>query len=242
MTRTTELGYRADTIVIQGGSLIGSAALGSGNAGRILVETDQLLIDGAAATESPTGIISTAGRGSSGDAGSVAVVTTDLRVLSRGIISSVTAGSGDTGGILVSADQITIDGAKTPEEITGITSIASPSSSGSTGAVVVRAVDLQLLNGGVITSSILSSGDAGSVEVIASRLLIDGAAAPPGFLTGIASNANDGATGDAGVVIVKAADLQLLNGGTIASATFATGNGGLVEVNADRILIDDRNS
>jgi hypothetical protein len=63
---------------------------------------------------------------------------------------------------------------------------------------------------------------AGEIMVTANRLIIDGAGSD--FPTGVISQAEMGSTGDAGMVTIKAQQLELRDGGTISSSTFAKGN------------------
>jgi len=121
---------------------------------------------------------------------------------------------------------------------------------GDGGLVKVHAGDLSIIGGGLITALICecSSGDAGTTIVNVDRTLtIDGKAQPAyavGFATGITSDTTGGSVGNAGSVIVKARDLNILNNGQISSSTRsgALGNGGDVFVAADRITIDARGS
>ena len=92
----------------------------------------------------------------------------------------------------------------------------------------VTAGDLELRNGGQISSDTFGSGNAGTVTVQADRLLISGDGTAEGSsFTGIASAAY-GSTGAAGTVQVTAGDLEVRNGGQISSSTFGSGDAGTV--------------
>ena len=170
-----------------------------------------------------TGISSQANPGASGDAGVVVVRARDLRILKGGTIVSTTAGPGNAGTIEVHTSNLLIDGTGAPDVGTGIFSNAVTGSSGNAGEVVVMATDLQISNSGEIGSATSGSGDAGSVEVRADQILIDGFAAPIGRLTGITSSSESDLSGNAGSVIIATGNLQIRDGGLVASETFGGG-------------------
>jgi large exoprotein involved in heme utilization and adhesion len=97
-----------------------------------------------------------------------------------------------------------------------------------------------LVNGGEISASTFASGNAGSVQINAGSIIINGQGAPiilDG--TGIFSQAGPGSSGNAGLVFVSATgNLSIMNGGEISASTVSLGNGGTVQINANSIAID----
>jgi large exoprotein involved in heme utilization and adhesion len=171
----------------------------------------------------------------SGRAGLVSVRTGDLTIRGGGLIISSTFSEGDAGNVIVYADHLLISGDTAPGS-TGIASLVM-SGTGAAGLVLVKAGDLTIRGGGLITSSTFSKGDAGTVSVQADRLLISGDTAP-GFFTGIDSSTFS--VGNAGTVnVVTTGDLQVRNGAEISSTTFSTGNAGTVNVQANHLLVAD---
>ncbi|HKA42327.1 MAG TPA: filamentous hemagglutinin N-terminal domain-containing protein [Burkholderiales bacterium] len=209
------------------GILASTAA--SGNAGTVKISAGNIAIDGQGSDF--TGIESAAELGSTGKAGSVEVlVPGNLALVNGGVISTNTFSSGDAGTIKVTAGNISIDG-KGFDRSSGIFSLAALGSTGHAGSVDVSAAgDLHLSNTGVIVSSTLASGDAGSVRVSSDSIVIEGS-------SGIFSQAGPGNTGRAGSVEVSAGSVHL-KGSSISSDTFGQGNAGTVKVNADTISID----
>jgi hypothetical protein len=126
--------------------------------------------------------------------------------------------------------------------VSGIFGSAEPDSSGNAGTVIIRVSDLlEVLNGGVISSSTLAAGDAGDVKIEAGELLIDRRGS--NNFTGIASQADSESSGNAGSVTVLVTDLlEVLNGGIISSNTFGPGNAGSVKVHAGELLINGQDS
>ncbi|HEX2525045.1 MAG TPA: filamentous hemagglutinin N-terminal domain-containing protein [Geminicoccus sp.] len=231
-----KINIEADALHIREGSVVSSSTFSGGNAGELTVNTGQLLID-REASGLPTGIFASAEEGSTGNGGPVTVTaTTSLDILKGGEIRSGSFAAGTGGQVTVNAGHLTIDGGGLN---TGITSQAGRlSTGGRAGMVKVEADVLKLLNVGAISSSTFAAGDAGNVFVEAGQLIIDSGFASPAF-TGITSQTNPNSTGSAGVVTVKAGQLQIRRGGLITSDTQGTKDAGLVSVEADVLEISD---
>jgi hypothetical protein len=181
-----------------------------------------------------------------GDAGLVSVsVNNDMTVINGGVVSSSTFATGDTGNITVDAGQLIIDG-QGSENVTGILSDAEPNSTGKAGTVLVMVNDnMQILNGGIVSSNTFEVGDAGNVKVYAGQLTIDGRGI--GRFTGIFSISSIGSrtevlpNGNAGTILVSVNDdLIIKNGGQISSVTSGKGHAGSVTVKTARLAIDGR--
>ena len=224
------------------GDIISSSTFAQGNAGSVEIKAGELRIDDVVGPPGQfTGIASQANPGSSGNAGTVRVTVEGLVELRNGgLISSsiLPSAQGNAGSVEVKAGELRIDDFGNPREVTFITSQADQGSSGDAGTVRVTVEGLvELLNGGLITSSTFAQGNAGSVEVQAGELRIDGFG-NPGQLTGIASRANPGSSGNAGTVRVTVEGLRAAQWGEITSSTFAQGNAGSVEIKAGELRID----
>jgi filamentous hemagglutinin family protein len=232
-----DLNVTAEELRIVDGAGILNWTLSTGKAGPVFVDTGRLMIDGLG-SESFTGIASQAISGSEGDAGEVQVQVNDrLDLVDGAVISSDTFAMGNAGAVSVKADQMAVDG-RGSLLLTGVAGIAAPGSKGDAGKVQVEvAGQLELVDGAVISSDTMGTGNAGAVNVKAGRLSIDrqGCAS----VTRIASHANPGSEGDAGEVWVWVEDrLELLNGAEISSGTSAKGNAGSVLVQAGQMRID----
>jgi large exoprotein involved in heme utilization and adhesion len=141
----------------------------------------------------------------------------------------------------VKADSLLIDGSAGPAFFTGILADAEPGGTGSGGNVAVQVRDLRITGGGEIGSLTFGPGNAGSVDVKADSLLIDGSAGPD-LLTGISADAVLGSNGNGGNVTVQAVDATITAGGLIEASTYGNGNGGNVNVSANSLFIDGAGS
>ncbi|MBN1931456.1 MAG: filamentous hemagglutinin N-terminal domain-containing protein [Desulfobacterales bacterium] len=212
------------------GAFISSDTYAEGDAGSVTVKAGDLKIEGAEGRLAR--IASKANPGSTSNAGMVNVSADGgLELLNFAEISSSTFSAGDAGSVTVNAGDLKIEG------MSNITSQANPGSTGNAGTVEVT-VDglLGVLNGAFISSDTYAEGDAGSVTVKAGDLKIEGA---EGRLARIASQANPGSTGNAGMVNVSVdGGLELLNFAEISSSTFSAGDAGSVTVKAGDLKIE----
>ncbi|MGR9052374.1 MAG: beta strand repeat-containing protein, partial [Gammaproteobacteria bacterium] len=227
--------------IVNGGGVSSTSVAGSGDAGNVVIEADDILIDRKGAAN-VTGIFSRANSVSEGNAGKITVNGRGtLSILNGGNISSSTFGPGSAGGATVAAREIIIDGGDTGKD-TGIFSNANSGSGGNAGSVEVSVEEmLSILNGGSISTDTYATGSAGSVSVDAGEILIDRRGTA--MATGIFSRALNQATGNAGSVgVISRNKLSILNGGTVNSSTFADGNAGDVSVHAGELSIDRNHS
>jgi large exoprotein involved in heme utilization and adhesion len=230
---------RAQTVAIRNGAIV-SDTLGAGKAGAVEVTaTGALTITGAPGSTVGPGIFSQAGRGSTGNAGSVTVRAGSLEVTSRGQISAGTFASGDAGDVTVdvSGGPIVIDGSVAT---TGIFGTADRGSTGKAGRVSVRAGSLTILNGGKIESETYGPKRGGDVDVTATGPLRIVGPVGPYSQTGITAQAQSTSAGDAGSVTVRAGSLEISRGGQIGASTFASGAAGDVtaDVSGGPVVID----
>ncbi|MBF0412020.1 MAG: filamentous hemagglutinin N-terminal domain-containing protein, partial [Desulfamplus sp.] len=98
---------------------------------------------------------------------------------------------------------------------------------------------LEILNGGGISSSTLSEGNAGYVKIDAEHIKINGIGTNDYQYTGIWSDAYSTSQGNAGAVEITVSGLlEILNGGQISSATYSTGDGNNVFIKAGNLRIN----
>jgi large exoprotein involved in heme utilization and adhesion len=166
-----------------------------------------------------------------GNAGNVALSFGSLSIWHGGAIATDTNGPGNGGNVSVNVDgPLVIDGAGK----TGLTGISSRSraGTGTGGNVSVRSDSLSVHNEGMINSGTLGPGNGGSVLVdTAGHLLIDSG--------GQITAESGGGLGSGGDVVVRSADLMILDGSAISTETLGPGSGGSVLVTArDGILVD----
>jgi filamentous hemagglutinin family protein len=228
----------AGDLELRAGGLVRTATFSDGPAGSIDIRTGRLLTtsDGSPLV---TGISSSAQAGSTGAGGSVTVTAGELQVRNSSEIRSSTFGRGPAGTVTVHADKLLVSG-DGAVFLTGIVSTANRVSAGAGGKVAITAGELQVRDGGEVSTSTFASGDAGTVTIRADRLFVSGDGSP-GF-TGIGSSAQAGSTGRAGIVTIVARELELQDGGEIITRTAGRGDAGLVKVTVDHLSVRSKGS
>ncbi|QLH51275.1 MAG: filamentous hemagglutinin N-terminal domain-containing protein [Candidatus Accumulibacter cognatus] len=238
----------AGSLSVLNAGQIDSSTWSTGNAGTVKVAADTITVDreGSIRSTSSQQVLAPVPTGFGGNVQVNARNT--LTISNGGEIDSSTYGSGNAGSVSVSAGDIRIFGEGT---LFGIFSAAygtleNLARSGNAGSLDVRATGaLEIANGGMISSSTLTSGSAGKVTVSAANVRIDGQNSP-GRNSGIFSRAYYGSSGQSGQIILSARDSVSLTGhGTVSIQNDASlGNPfgvtpGLLAVSAPTILLKD---
>ena len=232
------LDIAANTLTLTDGATLSASSYSAGQGGAVHIQAGNILLDGNN-QDAFTGVVANAY--DSGKAGTVTVDATSLTLQGGAQMNSSTFGAGDANAVTVNAQTVTLNGKGNTYGATGIGSSANAGSRGQARNIALTADTLTLLNGGTIRSATFSTGNAGTVDVTAHNLHIDGQnnRLTP---TGIDSSTSASATGNAGQITVKADNLSIYNAGTIGSNSFGQGNGGAVQVQADKIDINGQGS
>ncbi len=234
----------AGELIVAEGSIVAASTLGTGNAGKVGVEADTLYLDQAVITSATAG---------SGDAGDVAIFAREMVLFPDGTVSSeaLEFSSGNAGDVIVTVSETL--GLELSSSIS-----ASSRGSGNAGIVEVKAGVLNM-RGGAINSFTGGSGDAGLVGVFVDKLNMSGGridsasdsvqedAGNAGSVFITAGNANIGGwaqidsrgfAGNAGDVTLDVfGRLEIADTAEISAATDGSGNGGLVQVSADELVM-----
>ncbi|MFI3195336.1 MAG: filamentous hemagglutinin N-terminal domain-containing protein [Methylococcaceae bacterium] len=207
---------QAKTITLENGSNFSTSTHNKGDAGNIMVTTDRLSIDNQNNSRL-TGIRSSALRDShNANAGTITVKAIDLAIINGGQITTSTLAKGNAGNVDITAQHLSIDNQsnETPN-VTGIFSESKsndrePSNSGGqAGGVTIKADNLAILNGGIVSTSTDTAGDAGNIAINTKSLTISGQSP---FDTGIFSEAKAASGGQAGRLFITASQSIHLRG------------------------------
>lgn len=236
----------ADTLSVEGVSNIHSATYGTGHAANVKVFAGTLVMDGEDRSTPYRdawflgGISSETAEDSVGNAGDVNIEVRGLISLFAGTgISGSTSGQGNAGNITITAGDMKIDG-RQGEYMTVITSDATPFSQGVAGHITLLVPgQLQILNGGQISSSSWRQGDAGNITITVGDMSLDGQG-DSAFIVSVVGPGSQGHAGDITINVVGA--LQLLDGGQILSNTWGWGNAGTIYINVGEIQINRQQS
>lgn len=189
-----------------------------------------------------------------GDAGAIAINTSNLTALAGGNIASVTGspgGTGSGGDVTVNAtESIVLSGinpiAFAPSQIT-----AGSGGAGKAGNVALNTRNLTLENGGRVDASATAIGDAGNLEINATESIVVTGTVPdslnPSLITASANildpelrqlfNLPDRPSGNSGSIEINTPQLEITEGGQITVRNDGTGNGGDLKITANNIAL-----
>ncbi len=207
---------------------------GQADGGDVFVEVDTMRLRGAGScggTCIPTGIL--AQTGGEGSAGKITVHAGQMTVETGGTISTTTFSQGQSGDLVVDADNIILDG-----EDTGFATQSFTPFPANAGNVNINTNNLTLINGAQIRSQTGGPGRAGDISIQAEKIFLSG-----GSLSGSSSITSqqlaldDIGAGDAGDINVITRHLEVRNGANINALTVGEGQGGNMSVTAENILL-----
>ncbi len=256
----------ANSLLVQDGGVVGASTFGAGKGGNVTVNASDIQLIGESKDASPSGLFTTAEADSMGDAGENLTITTNSLLVKDGArVSAATFGGGKGGNLTVDARNIQLVGESKDDSSSGLFTKAEVDSIGDAGNLeintntlllrdkakvdattfgggkggdlTVKANDVQLIGGDLLTSA-FSIGNAGNLEINTNTLLVkDGAEV----------SASTFGAGKGGNVTVNASDIQLIGeskngklGGLFTKAErFSTGNAGDLEINTNTLLVKD---
>lgn len=212
-------------LTLLNGAAIVAGTLGSGEAGAILVRAGSVLLDGAQARESYTGIGGDAlGRGAGA---SVLVEAGRIDIREGSSISSSTFSDQDAGAVVIKADSIRIDGGGNARTATGIS--AASGSGGRAGSVSIEAGSVEVVNEGGISTSTIGAGRGGPLLIQADSLTL----ARGGSIFSVTTD-----RGDAGLIdLTVRGAMTLSDGGIIAASSGGAGAAGRVAIQAGSLTV-----
>jgi filamentous hemagglutinin family protein len=269
----------APIVQIQNGAELRASARGTGNGGNISVTaTDRLSVTGESTTGDPgnlTGMSTSIRENATGQGGSIFLTAGTIDVLNGPAIRTGTYGRGNAGNITVKADRATIAGysksgvvsrffasAYINEDANG--TLFPDRSTGNGGNITFDVGQLSLLEGGKISSSSETQGNAGEIRINATTIDIAGKSRSPvqlsfayaldaGGYSGLFAFSDNTSTlatlantsyqyGDAGAIRITTKDLNVRDQARIFVSSNANGNAGSLFINADAVRLSDRGS
>jgi filamentous hemagglutinin family protein len=258
------LSLQTDRLTILDGAQISTTTLGAGDSGRLVVRASEIELAGVAVNRNgdpilvdekgqptndprrglafPSGLVAGAERNSTGDGGSLTVITNRLSLRDGAALQTSTLSSGVAGDLTVRASEIEVDGTS-PEGVfpTGILSLSGgiPGTgydkgfrvaTGRGGDIAIRTENLIVQDGAVVASGSLnrtSEAGAGNLTINAQFVSLDDRA-------NVIANTNSGNGGD---MTLRIQDLLLLRRGSGISTTAGIagtgGNGGQITIDAE---------
>ncbi|MEH2066318.1 MAG: S-layer family protein [Nostoc sp.] len=164
-----------------------------------------------------------------GFGGNISVITPRLNLQQGGLLYSATFGAAPGGNIHIDATAIDLSGFQptNPSNVSVINT--NTQGTGNAGDILINGNNLLVSNGGSLSSITFGSGSSGKVTIHNTNTTVKGES-PSGLYSNIISTTF--ATGSAKTLMLDTANLQILDGATVAATTFFVGNGGDLSINA----------
>ena len=236
---------------ILNGGIISTTTLGTGKGGTLKIDAEKsIILDGMGSSDTEIAARTLFTGEEGGDGGSIEIETGELKILNGGIISATSQGRGDGGMLTINAKKsITLDGQGTPTQIVArsVLNDQGKGGEGNAGNILINTGQLEVLNGGQISATTRGTGNGGMLSIVADSILVDGSD-PSSSKTDVDTEIvartffEDEGAGDAGSIMIDTDGLTVVNGGQISATTRGTGDGGSLDIDANTILIDGRNS
>jgi large exoprotein involved in heme utilization and adhesion len=238
------------------GGRISAGTLGDGNAGNIDVQVGQLTLTGGAIISTSVGVrqftdssfplISTGGPGRGGEL--TVHASEAISLFGGSVLAAITGGKGDVGKLSVSTPMLLIDGGIF---VGGI--FAFTVAEGNAGDIDVQVGRLTLQHGGQIftgTGALVpdgkggftfigadDTGHGGNLTVHATEAIMISGQNSLGQSSGLFTDALKG-SGNGGQLFISAPVLEL-SGGRIESITLSEGNGGDINVQVGKLILQN---
>ena len=255
----------ANSLTISDGADLNTSTFGNGDAGNINIDVqDNINLSGFSFNDNGTNIFSSfirsvVGNDARGNAGNINITSNSLALSNRAAIVNSTFANGNAGNITLNIkDGINL------ERSSFIASNVNSQAIGNAGEIDVRAASLSLESGSQIGTAVIRGGvntpggigNGGNITIAATDFvsisgvgleqleLPDTSGTPDnstgliptaGFSSGLISDTELGATGDAGDITVTTGAFSVADGAIINGLTSNQGRGGNIVINANTL-------
>lgn len=222
-------------ITIGEGGLISSYSFGTGTAGNVSVNANDLNLFGTSPLGAPSSISGTAF--TRGNAGKLTISTSRLSVKDGAFVTSSAIGIASAGDIVINAISINVSGEGEGES--GISSAvveageveqdlfgSSPITNGNAGNVEINTRELKLAGDSQVSITNEGSGGSGSIAINSNLVLLNNS-------SGIIARSESGNGGD---IFINSSDLRLNDLSEVTATAGGTGNGGDIRINTDTLV------
>ncbi|MBD2340522.1 S-layer family protein [Calothrix sp. FACHB-156] len=245
----------ANQLSMQDGARINNLNFTTAIGGNIKVDVEDLIdINGFIfAVPSETSVIGTVAT-NSGKAGDINISSGNLRLTSGGNVNSVTAGSGESGAILINTTGLIEVTGNNPLVLAPSGISSTTFSTGNANSILVNTSRLIASDGGSLGSGTLNRGLAGNVTINASEFVEVRGKAPGSIrASNIASSSEildpilqatfklpPIPSGDAGALTINTPSLRVTNGAFVSVKNDGPGKAGDLQINANSLLLSNQ--
>jgi filamentous hemagglutinin family protein len=238
------------SLLVTEGSQLMTSTLGRGNAGTIIINAgDRVTFTGVGSNGFPSRAFSSVGTPlpfsnaiGIGQGGEIRITTGSLVLQDGAELNSGTYGIGSGGDIIIHArDRVVLTGESVSNlSLTQLSSEVGGRGNGRGGDIRIRAGSLVLSNGARLNSSTFGRGRAGNIQLnVSDRILLQGIRQLASRTSsGVFSQVATGGTGQGGTIELQADRLILSDGAELNSSTNGRGAGGQIQLDVgDRMVL-----
>lgn len=175
------------------------------------------------------------------EVGRIVIRAPEIQILGGSDLRATTGGSGKAGSVEIEAGHLRLEGGSNVIGTTiSVGSFLESEASGdageapgSAGRIFIRAARVEILGRSSLEAHTLGGGSAGSIEVDAGQVLLDGG----GFISA-SSFSTSGQSGGAGKIVIEAEDLEIGPGSAVGVDTWGGGSAGSIAIRAQELLLD----
>lgn len=249
---------RLSTVPLLANTGIFGFSLGTGKVGDITIDAGRLTIqDGAGISTAPSVLA---------EGGDITIEASEIFIQGLAGIGTTTFGLGNAGDLTIKGDRIILtDGAILVTDTLPITrslldslgqldvideftlnllTAIGNSGTGDAGDLTVQTGNLSVRNGSVIGAATSTQGNGGRLRIEATdSVSVTGRTAdatlPSAIFSGVRLFPGSPTLGNGGNVEIRTPELRLDGGGEISAATFSQGSSGSVDIDANRLILNN---
>ncbi len=232
---TGNLTIKTNTLLVRDGAQVNVGTFSDGKGGNLTLDAKDVQLIGISTDGFPSGLSTSAGLTSTGDAGDLLIQTNTLLVRDGAQVNAGTFGSGKGGNLIVDAKDIQLIGRSAVGPlVSGLFAQAEPDSTRDAGDLTINTNSLLVQDGAQVSAGTFGSGKGGNLTVNAENIQL--------ISSGLFASAESNSTGDAGDLTINTNTLLVKDGAQIAAGTFGVGEGGDLTVNAENIQLIGTNA
>lgn len=212
---------------------------GQGSLGNLTVQANHIEILDRSTSGQPSNIVSSNYGSSQIPGGNISLNTQTLTLRNGGRINiSSRTDNSDSGNLIIRAH--TIDAFGNDESARPVQTLiavaARADGNGGNADIITNQLTLRG-DAQLFVGALLGAGTGGNLKLQATDIYFDRSGYSGNLSTGINISTGPGTQGDAGTLDLQTQRLTLLNGAQVFGGTVGSGNGGLVKIQADDIII-----
>ncbi|MEQ9238149.1 beta strand repeat-containing protein, partial [Coleofasciculus sp. E2-BRE-01] len=211
---------------------VSASSFGAGDGGNLTVTASEFIELSDMSPDGQTFSSLAAGTSETGTGGNVNVSTGRLTVREGAAVSTLTAGKGDGGDIVVTASELVEVIGIAPDNLgaSGLSTQAKLGSEGNAGDLTINTERLIVRDGAEVSANTLGQGDGGTLTVTASESVdLMGN-------SGLFTSTELTMGGDAGDLTINTERLIVRDGAQVSANTLGRGNGGTLSINASELV------